>query len=184
MNRKLFGLILTVLALPAFASDYWVLGSYEFDGNAAREAQRLRNATGMDVSVAQTSLGGVVYNRVVLARDSSLSQQQIIDSTGIVPWTLYEGNRAVPRRLARASVPSRRVYAKPVTEGDFALTSTESVSKVPSMDLAMAYQSQDVTPPSADASYVDYCVQEANPKERELFCSDGMLRRVLSSSVN
>lgn len=174
MNRKLIGLVLTVLALPVFANDsgknYWVLGSFKVDGYAMQEAERMRQATGLEIEVAQYNLGGVVYNRVVLERTSSVGQQQIIDSTGIVPWTLFEGSRAVPRQLARAYVPERRV--------------AQQQSNLSLMDRANAHQVVDVNPPAADVSYVDYCVQQANPRERELFCSDGMLRRVLTASVN
>lgn len=172
MNRifVLFAVLLTASSLTVNAADnYWVVGSFEFPRNAMKEAERIRNKTGLDIQVAQYGVAGITYNRLVLKKDSSAGQQQAMATLDVVPWTLYEGGA----RVARYNPPARQMREP---------RRRESHDDEP--ETRVVYQSVDVTPPRSNESYVEYCVQKANPKERELFCSDGMLKRVMSTSVN
>lgn len=168
-------LVVVMCSSQAFAANHWVLGSFEQEANALNEAERLKGSTGLDVKVAQYVRNGVVYNRVLLNKSSGETHQQIADSTGIMPWVLYEDGQPVSRTAQRTE--SGRVNNSGMQFATVTDTAAVAETKV-------VYQTLDVHPPGNGESLVEYCVRKANPKERELFCSDSMLGRVLNASVN
>lgn len=177
MNKKiilLFSMLLTVSSFAVKAAgNYWVLGSFEAVNNAMTEAEKMRNKTGLDIQVAKYNVAGTTYNRLVVAKDGSGSQRQALAMLEEKPWTLSDGGVTVARTKARA-----RPVQRPKLEVEII------PDPAPRKEPQIVYESVDVTPPGANESYVEYCVRKANPRERELFCSDGMLKRVVSDSVN
>lgn len=173
MNKKiilLFSMLLTVSSFAVNAAgNYWVLGSFEAVNSAMAEAEKLRNKTGLDIQVAKYNVAGTTYNRLIVAKDGSGSQRQALAMLEEKPWTLSDGGVSVART---------RPVQRPKREEEIIAESA------PRKEPLIVYESVDVSPPAANESYVEYCVRKANPKERELFCSDGMLKRVVSDSVN
>jgi len=167
MDTRLFKGCLTALLLLTFSSlalagDYWVLGSFEKERNAHAEAKRLEASSGMAVKVAQFVKNGVVYNRVIADKNPGETHQAISDATGIWPWALYEDGKiqAAPSRYLAERQPTTAVETQVV------------------------YRDLDIRPPREGESLVEYCIQKARPKERELFCNDTMLGRELNVTVN
>jgi len=162
------------------AQDYWVLGSFEVERNAQNEAARLRQETGLEIEVAGYVLGNRVYNRVVLAKKPESTHQEIASSTGVMPWTLYEGVTIVPRREVATLSRSRASKA----DTGYIMPERENPRTEPETKVVYKTVDVDISPPGKKESLVEYCISKANPKERELFCSDDMLGRVLSASID
>lgn len=176
---QLFTMGLLVSSFSAYAGDYWVLGSYELQNNAFREADRLKNESGMDIKVVEYVRNGRVYNRLVVDKAAGETHEQISNSVGIYPWVLYENGRT-PNASRYARAPVRESSRNRRSE----MRMEDQPMMMASVSSSMAQANMNVNPPREGESLVEYCIQEANPRERELFCSDSMLGRVLDVSVN
>ena len=143
---------------------YWVLGSFKNVNYAIREAERIRSESGgLAIQVARYDVAGAIYNRVLLRKDGNTSLLQVAQAIGITPWSLEGESVAGP-----VSNPRHREKTQEITD--------QREPREP--EVQIADQSLDVTPPRADESYLAYCIRKANPKERELFCTDNILKKM------
>ncbi len=68
--------------------DYWSLGSFDKLINAINEKNRLTDMTGLAVRIAVFPDSDRTQYRLVVEKDGTANQQQIIADAGAIPWTL------------------------------------------------------------------------------------------------
>ena len=168
MNKLtlIIGALFAITFAPTvYAVDsYWVLGSFKNVNYAIREAERIRSESGgLEIQVARFDVAGAIYNRILLRKDGNTSIQQVIQASGIMPWSLEDESAAV---LVSNPRPGERTQE--ITD--------QLEPREPEVQIAS--QTLDVTPPQAYESYMGYCIRKANPTERKLFCTDDILQKM------
>jgi len=172
---SIIGVLFSItFASSVYATDsYWVFGSFKNVNNAMREAERIRSESGgLEIQVARFDVAGASYNRVLLRKDGNTSLLQV-QAINIVPWLLE-----VESVVGLVSNPHPEERTQEIRIQHEPHEAEVQIARQ-SLDITPSHvTSPQVTPPLADESYMEYCMRKANPKERELFCTNEMLRKL------
>ncbi|HIG40285.1 MAG TPA: SPOR domain-containing protein [Gammaproteobacteria bacterium] len=101
INNKTFCLWLLLATLtvvyPQAIADYWSLGAFRVEENAARERDRLSAVTGMNVELSQS---GNIYRVVIEKGSDSAAQKETLEDLGLSPWLLSKNPSLVTSNRA------------------------------------------------------------------------------------